>query len=204
VGHTVVHRNFIKISLIVMSLLLGLSVFSFIHNIKRGREIKKSQEISTVYEQLQNALLAGKIVDYYHMQRSMVDFKDVMQAIVAIDKFDSVIFKERIFDKKDFLALIMAESNFNPRATSYKGAKGLWQVLHVKKYLVEVNGVKDPYDIFCNTKMGMEILRDKYRFHQSKKKSIIAYNGLTYDERGDLNDIYYIKWKKCRDILEAF
>ncbi len=75
--------------------------------------------------------------------------------------------------EKLFLNLIRAESNFNPRAVSPKGAKGLCQLMPetAKRF-----GVTDPFDIDENLRAGAAYLKRLYRKYGNWKLALAAYN----------------------------
>ncbi|HKW88609.1 MAG TPA: transglycosylase SLT domain-containing protein [Candidatus Acidoferrales bacterium] len=71
-------------------------------------------------------------------------------------------------------AVIQAESNWNPRATSRKGAFGLMQLI---PKTAERYGVEDVFDPVQNIQGGTRYLRDLLdRFNGDLKKSLAAYN----------------------------
>ncbi len=75
--------------------------------------------------------------------------------------------------EKLFLNLIRAESNFNPRAVSSKGAKGLCQLMPDTASRL---GVKDPFDVDENLKAGAKYLRQLYDKYGNWKLALAAYN----------------------------
>ena len=92
-------------------------------------------------------------------------------------KYDSYITaasKRYGVSKSLIKAVIHAESAFNPRAVSHKGAKGLMQLMpfNLKKY-----GVRDPYspeqNIFAGTRMLSELLKV---YAGDLKLTLAAYN----------------------------
>ncbi len=72
-----------------------------------------------------------------------------------------------------FLNLVRAESNFNPRAVSNKGAKGLCQLMPGTARKL---GVKNPYDVDENLEAGARYLKQLYNKYRSWKLALAAYN----------------------------
>jgi soluble lytic murein transglycosylase-like protein len=74
---------------------------------------------------------------------------------------------------KLFRALIKAESNFNPRAVSKKGALGLCQLMpETAKEL----GVKNPFDPDENLNAGALLLSRLYKKYKDWRLALAAYN----------------------------
>ena len=72
-----------------------------------------------------------------------------------------------------FRELVKAESNFNPKAVSKKGAMGLCQLMpETAKRL----GVKDPFNVDENLNAGAKLLKELYRKYRSWKLALAAYN----------------------------
>jgi len=72
-----------------------------------------------------------------------------------------------------FKALIKAESNFNPRAVSLKGAKGLTQLMPETASLM---GVRDVFNPIQNIHGGAKYLAMQMRKFGSKELALAAYN----------------------------
>ncbi len=71
-------------------------------------------------------------------------------------------------------AVIEAESSYNPRAVSPKGAMGLMQLM---PSTVTNMGVKDPYDPYENISAGTEKLKSLLQnYNWDYKKALAAYN----------------------------
>ncbi|UCF94376.1 MAG: lytic transglycosylase domain-containing protein [Desulfobacterales bacterium] len=93
------------------------------------------------------------------------------------DKFDHLISNA----SKDFgvafpllKAIIKAESNFNPRAVSKKGAKGLMQIMPQNFELLDI---EDPYDPSQNIMAGARYFKQLYdRFNGKLALTLAAYN----------------------------
>ncbi len=72
-----------------------------------------------------------------------------------------------------FKELVRAESNFNPKAVSRKGAMGLCQLMpETAKRL----GVKDPFDVDENLNGGAKLLKELYQKYRNWKLALAAYN----------------------------
>ncbi len=75
--------------------------------------------------------------------------------------------------EKLFLELVKAESNFNPKAVSKKGAMGLCQLM---PETARELGVKDPFDPDENLNAGAKLLSRLYRKYRNWEKALAAYN----------------------------
>ena len=74
---------------------------------------------------------------------------------------------------KLFKELVRAESNFNPKAISKKGALGLCQLMPETARRL---GVKDPFDPDENLNAGARLLRELYLKYRDWKLVLAAYN----------------------------
>jgi len=72
-----------------------------------------------------------------------------------------------------FLNLVKAESNFNPKAVSSKGARGLCQLMPDTAKML---GVKNVFDIDENLEAGARYLKMLYKKHKDWKLALAAYN----------------------------
>ena len=72
-----------------------------------------------------------------------------------------------------FKELVRAESNFNPKAVSRKGALGLCQLMPETARRL---GVKNPFDVDENLNAGAKLLKELYRKYGNWKLALAAYN----------------------------
>ena len=72
-----------------------------------------------------------------------------------------------------FRELVRAESNFNPKAVSRKGAMGLCQLMPETARRL---GVKDPFDVDENLDAGARLLKELYRKYRNWRLALAAYN----------------------------
>lgn len=72
-----------------------------------------------------------------------------------------------------FRRLVKAESNFNPRAVSRKGAMGLCQLMPKTARKL---GVKDPFNPDQNLDAGARYLKELYRKYRKWRLALAAYN----------------------------
>ncbi len=98
-------------------------------------------------------------------------------AIEYIDKYKSIIEQaSNLYNVEPSLikAMIKAESAFDPKAVSHKGAQGLMQLMPSTADLMRVNDPFDPTDnIFGGTKYLRGLLD---RFGQNMELAVAAYN----------------------------
>ncbi|WP_418223189.1 lytic transglycosylase domain-containing protein [Clostridium isatidis] len=89
----------------------------------------------------------------------------------AVDKYAS----KYGVDRSLILAIIKQESNFNPNATSYAGAKGLMQLMDFNS---EAYGLTNPYDIEQNIEAGVKHIKSYLNMYNGNlEMALMAYNG---------------------------
>jgi len=91
--------------------------------------------------------------------------------------FASIVFKAANKHKIDpaiIMAIIMAESGYNPRAVSKKGAKGLMQLM---PRTAKALGVKNPFNPSDNINAGVKYFKKNLNtFNGNVKLALAAYN----------------------------
>lgn len=78
-------------------------------------------------------------------------------------------------DPLTVFAMIWKESRFNPRATSFCGAKGLMQVL--PKYHLKALAGRSPYSVDTSIEVGTKIYAEYLSEHGTEKKAMSKYSG---------------------------
>lgn len=96
--------------------------------------------------------------------------EEMQRIYSAVNKYS----KEYGVDPKLVLAIIKAESNFNPNVVSSAGAMGLMQLMPIN---CEEDGVSDPFNIEENIKGGIKQLRRHInRYNGDIEMALMAYN----------------------------
>lgn len=95
-------------------------------------------------------------------------------------------------DPKLILAIIKQESNFDPNAESYAGAKGLMQLMDFNS---EAYGISNPFDIEANIEGGVRHIKSYLDMYNGNvEMALMAYNGGpgTMSQRGvkSASDLY--------------
>jgi len=95
----------------------------------------------------------------------------------STDKYDKLISnasKEFNVDSRLLKAMIKAESDFDPRAVSRKGAMGLMQIMPENFKMLNL---KNPFDPWQNIRAGAQYFKQLYkRFNGKLALSLAAYN----------------------------
>jgi soluble lytic murein transglycosylase len=95
----------------------------------------------------------------------------------ATDKYDKLISnasKEFNVDSRLLKAMIKAESDFDPRAISTKGAMGLMQIMPENFKMLNI---ENPFDPWQNIRAGAQYFKKLYkRFNGKLALSLAAYN----------------------------
>jgi hypothetical protein len=120
-----------------------------------------------------NTLAVQRAIAHFNPRLSAQEMQEITQGIVGYcAKYGFADFDDQML----VVAVIAAESRFNPRARSYKGAAGLGQLM---PSTAAAYGV-DPYDPSQNLDAAIRILRgnlDKYRGRADQwSLALAAYN----------------------------
>lgn len=128
-----------------------------------------------------------------NLQATSANFKveggsEMERIYSAVDKYS----KKYGVDKNLVLSIIKQESNFNPNAESYAGAKGLMQLMDFNS---EAYGIENPFDIEANIEGGVRHIRSYLdMFDGNTQMALMAYNGGpgTMNRRGveSISDLY--------------
>ena len=101
----------------------------------------------------------------------------VSQKFHSTDKYDHFITdaaEQTGVDSRLLKAMIKAESDFDPRAVSHKGAMGLMQIMPENFKMLDL---KNPFDPWENIKAGARYFQQLYkRFNGQLALSLAAYN----------------------------
>ncbi len=106
------------------------------------------------------------------------NFKQVLKSVIKAPENLEAIFSEASkkygVSEKLLKAVAKAESNFNPSATSRKGAAGVMQLMPATARSL---GVADPYDARSNIMGGAKYLRENLeRYNGNVELTLAAYN----------------------------
>ncbi|MGL5086571.1 MAG: lytic transglycosylase domain-containing protein [Clostridium sp.] len=96
---------------------------------------------------------------------------DKSRIFAAVDKYC----EEYGVDKNLVLGIIKQESNFDAKATSHAGAKGVMQLMDFNS---EAYGITDPYNIEQNIEGGVRHIKGNLKmFDGNVEMALMAYNG---------------------------
>ncbi len=146
------------------------------HNCLKRRE----EYILATIDQLKLSALTGAGVGRTNntASKSGNEFKNVLKSIVNVPQNLEEIFKEAAnkygVPEKLLKAVAKVESNFNPSATSKKGAAGIMQLMPATAKSL---GVSNPYDAKSNIMGGAKYLKEHLeRFNGNVELTLAAYN----------------------------
>jgi len=169
--------KYIFAGMIISFMLSQYVILCVIYRNKRIISINEKTSSLIKYNYYNN--LAGTITDYYNNRGNKVQFINVRNTLLTIDRVALEYFPTQTpFSIDDFIALVAIESTFNPQAVGLMKERGLFQILKWKDGLKAIghkNG--DAFDIELNTRMAAYLLKHKYSIFKDWKKTIIGYNG---------------------------
>ncbi|MEN8153779.1 MAG: lytic transglycosylase domain-containing protein [Acidobacteriota bacterium] len=178
-----VRKNIKRFSIMLISLFfmgltglfIGLNDINHYYVDSRGKIVSLNKELTELKSEAK--LKDFKIKNYDFMKYKINAFSSRYPVYSNI--IDSTYTKSQKYDFKPelVLSIIKVESNFNPKAISYKGAYGLMQV-NLSVWEDELNINKDKiFDIDYNIDLGLQVL--KIYYDESKgnlKRAIHLYN----------------------------
>lgn len=140
-----------------------------------GKEPINSDKIERILEELVPSVEESKDITNNSMEGTEME-----RIYAAVDKYS----KEYNVDRELVLAIIKQESNFNPKAESHAGAKGLMQLMDFNS---ETYGISNPYDIEENIRGGVKHIKMCLdMFNGNTEMALMAYNAGqgTMEKRG--------------------
>lgn len=177
-------KHFFKMSIIALLLLLGgisaypaeLAILRNGFAIRHERRQPRNTEIRLYLTATSNDYIdvpAGEIVGYERIDPQPAQ----VPSSVPASNIDEVISAASIrngIDRDLVISLIRAESDFNTKALSPKGAQGLMQLMPQTAGQL---GVKDPMDPASNVEGGTRYLRELLDlFNNDLVRALAAYN----------------------------
>lgn len=146
---------------------------------------KETNKTSEVYQELKSTKITHHQLRVKNIQERVFmssskkytkHAKEIAEAVVInSDRFN--------FPPELILALINYESEFNPRAVSPRGARGLMQInTKVHREEIKKAGVTNIYDIHSNIYMGCSILTDKLKDSKDISEALRKYNGASTNQ----------------------
>ncbi len=191
-------RKNIKRFSIILSALFFIGLSGFFYGLIEINDIyvKDKIEIVSLKKDLAKFREEGKLKDLKLTNYDFMEYKiNAFSTRYPIysDILDSVYRKsdEYNFKPELVLSIIQVESNFNPKAISYRGAYGLMQInLAVWEDELKINRNKI-FDIDYNIDLGLKVLKIYYDETGNLKRAIhlynngYKYNNLAYTEKVD-------------------
>ncbi len=143
---------------------------------------------------------AEKINDYYYSRGVETRINVIRQTLRAVDKYLPKYFPEGPFNRRDFIAMAMVESNFNQYLVGTRKEFGIFQLMPESCKWAGVS--KNQFDIEVNTEMAMFVLQAKHKERKEYKMTIIGYNGVVKTSKGTVSTVYWDKFKKARNAVD--
>lgn len=175
----------------------GASVYGWLRFEERLNRAKNYEHLEarlSYYEQ------AERISAYYFTLGEKINVSVVRKTLQEIDRNLPQYFPEGPYNRKDFIALAMAESGFDQYLVGGYKEYGIFQIMPDMAKLLGVK--KNHFDIAVNTDMAFRVLRDKYAARPDYKHAIIAYNGYVIKKDGKLYDAYWKRFVRFRKALD--
>ena len=164
------------------------------------------QRIYDLYAQA--VALPGHLKKYgYQRIRAQEGLRDNFKAgIVRAGRYLALARQEFSQQKLplDLVYLAMVESSYNPHASSFAGAAGIWQFMRptARQYGLKINGLVDQRrDPLKSTQAAAALLSNNYRVLESWPLAVTAYN---HGVRGVLRGIRNVKSMDLGDIIEKY
>ncbi|MCB1142784.1 MAG: lytic transglycosylase domain-containing protein [Leptospiraceae bacterium] len=151
----------------------SLSKPDFLRELESARNAQKTPTISENLDQDQEEELLPKKVLNSGLEKSEPKKKKSTSHLSDLENYISKEAKRNGVDPDLVKAIIKAESNFNPKAKSPKGALGLMQIMPETAKILGVNNPLNPGE---NIKGGTRYLKDMIGKFNNIEHAIAAYN----------------------------
>lgn len=127
------------------------------------------------------------------------DARVIEHVLRSIDEQLPKYFPNGPFNREDFIAIAMLESDFHQFELGTSGERGIFQIM--KQHVRSEKTWEKMYNIDVNTSYSMKIMLDKYNERKDFRKTIIAYNGYVVNRRGQLITKYWRTYLKHKEIV---
>lgn len=162
--------------------------------------MQKAARYETLQKRLSYHDAAEKINAYYFTKGEKTSVSTIRETLEAIDFYLPKYFPNGPYQKKDFIALAMAESGFDQYLVGTRKEFGIFQIM--PEMCKDLGVMKNQFEVSVNTDMAMAVMKDKFDERKDYKKAIIAYNGYFYKKDGKLYDAYWKRFSKFRRALD--
>ena len=174
----------------------GITVYGGLH---LKNQLNKAVKYDTLQTRVSYHEQAEHINAYYFTLGDRTNVAVIRETLQAVDTILPKYFPDGPYQRKDLIALAMAESSFDQYLVGSHKEFGIFQLLPESCRWAGIR--KNQFDIRVNTEMALFVLHQKYEERKEYKKAIIAYNGYVI-KKGKVSDIYWKRFLKFRRVLD--